>query len=379
MNNMVINKKWHFTLVIACTILLFACAIIIGNMHNLIKYDYHKVQDWSTTSYVGGKTFFDDTRIGNLSHVNKDGDLLNNNWVNIGDNYWYVNDPSRFDSNKEFGKPIQAYSYCINDTSSRYYGEEALLLIYSIEPNLEVLNTDRSSFYKKIIKSWTKDNKSIWEVSKEFQPFEALTTNVAAFYSTENSHVSYDENIIILANDRIYHFAFNNDKFKYDGAGSDASDLLGNRWSSIIRSVDLISFSQWEIAYDSYKNLSNKEKTERLYWGRVLYSISLLLALTIFILGLNKIGKRNSQARKFAYYIIACFGVVFVIMSIGAMIDPDNEVTLGVFILAFVPYLIINLLMTRFMTKRSNEDFCSYYPIPNKVLSVFQIDSLFKT
>ena len=120
---------WRKILIAILSLLIITCAILIGNIYNIICYesDYPGKYD----EYVfKDKWKRGDSHIGNIEYVyDSEYDLVG---VKIGNRNWYSNNLENIDSDKELGELILLYSYRINDSSDPHYGESASLWIYDI-------------------------------------------------------------------------------------------------------------------------------------------------------------------------------------------------------------------------------------------------------
>lgn len=354
--------------IIICGIIIIACVLMVGNLHDIIDYNCdHNIHQWDTKNK---------SHIGNISSYSSRGERLDDNWVNIGNRYWYVNEIEDVEYNKDLGDLIRIYSYGINDKDDPHYGEVASLWIYDITTRALGMGMNRDGFYSYIYDLYIRDSTSIWKKTNDFSLL-ALTTGPRARFSItqENRPPVYEENFIIFANDRVYCLNFSNDKFNRDFEynGREAYSLFNKRCVSIIKDIDLMSYHQWEINYNREIKLSEKQSDDRDSWGRFLYSIIIVLCLSIFVLCWRKPQNRNSQSFRLTLYVTICYVIILIAMEIGALMHPDNDETFCWLLFAFFPSFLIYLLMMRFLSKRSNEDYHTFYLIPNNILYTFNI------
>lgn len=112
---------WRKVLIGMLALAVVACSIVLGNIRNIISYDIEYVSEWNNES-----------RIGNISDIDVNGNRLGGDWLNIGGHYWCAQDFENAERNRDYGELIRLYTYRIDDSSSPYYGESAALRIYDI-------------------------------------------------------------------------------------------------------------------------------------------------------------------------------------------------------------------------------------------------------
>ena len=369
-------SMWRKILIAILSLLIIVCAILIGNIRHIIRYDSDFKDKYGY--YLSEKWSKGQSHIGNISQFDSRGYKLDDNWVNIGNRYWYSNDLEDIDSNKEFGELIRLYSYSINDSSDPHYGETASLWIYDISKKCLELGMDREAFYKYMLKKCTHDSTSIWKSSIISRPFLALTTDprIEVSIKEENPPLIYRENFIIFANNRVYCFNFANDKAKQISPKNDA--LFDKRCKSVIGDTDFMSYTQWEKDYYEYKELSEKEDYERELWSCILYGIVFTCCICIFVLNIRKIGKINKQARLLVFYVIVCLAIGLIVMAIGAFDSPCKNDTLGWLVFVFFPSFVICMQMITFLSKKSREAYNTYYLIPDVAKKYLNINTEYK-
>lgn len=367
---------WRKIMLVFLSLLILICVILIGNVHNIIHYESDYTSKYSY--YLRDNWSKGESHIGNISKTDSRGNMLDDNWVNIGNRYWYLNDLEDIDSDKEFGELIRLYSYSINDSSDPYYGETASLWIYDISRKCLELGMGRDAFYKYMHNKCSQDSTSIWKSSNIARPFLALTTNprIAVHIEEENPPLIYRENFIIFANNRVYCFNFANDKAKQISPKNDA--LFDKRCKSVIGDTDFMSYTQWEKDYYEYKELSEKQDHDRELWGCILYGIVFICCFCIFILNIRKIGKTNNQARLLVFYVIVCLAIGLIVMAIGAFDSPCKNDTLGWLVFVFFPSFVICMLMITFLSKKSRESYNTYYLIPDVAIRYLNINTEYK-
>lgn len=356
---------WRKMLIATFALSIVACLIILGNLDNIIQYDYKVVGIWESSdkNRVGNKS-----HIGNISSYDSRGNRLDEHWLMIGNHYWYANDlEDKEQTHKEYGNLVRLYSYAINDSKNRYNGEEASIWIYDIEEKTSGITKD--VFYQRLYNSYLKDTTSIWESTNEFSPLLALTTG--AYVKCSRKNCTYMDHFIILGNDRIYCINFSNNKWKLKGHKS--FTLFHERCLSVIKNIDFLSYYQWEKDYKRYMDFQDKEEQLRELWRIILYSIILVSGLGVFVLFQDKLGRNNTHARNMALYCSAFFLLELILYIIVFMNSDSYHIfeleyyfkNMNVFIIFdFIPSVAILSSMIVFLTRKSHQDYNSYYLIP---------------
>ena len=364
-----IKPKLRIILTVFLSVLMIVCAIIIGNIDSVIDYDVSYVSNWDKGN----------SHIGNISRYHSEGYKLNDNYVRIGSLYWYSNNVVNAETDTELGELIGLYSYSIDDSDSPNYGEKASFWVYDIAAVLTKLRMNKNQLYCFLHDKYANDTTSLWETTNEFDPFLALSTKPRLFLSLsqEDYYPVYKESFIIFANDRIYEFNFSNDKYHGEN-GKDKFNLFYERCKSVIDDTDLVSYTLWEKAYEDYLKLSEKQDSERELWSIVLYIIVILCCMAIFLLNIEEIGNNNKQARILAFYVIGCFVIGVISMTIGALAYPQKSDTLGWLVCVFFPSVAMYCLMEKYLATKSNTAYYSSYLIPKWTIQTFSIDSEFK-
>ena len=366
MNNTDQMPMWRIVTIATCSLIIIACLVLLGNINSIIRYDYNYVDEWN---------YRNKSHIGNISNRDSRGYELDDNWVNIGNHYWYSNDIEDANSDKNLGELIRLYSYSINKSSDPHYGETASLWIYDITQKCLQQGFSRESFYQKICNEYTKDSESLWEDDDSFLPFLALSIGPLTSFSNNDS-VEHWGNFIIFANDRVYCFNFRNDKWKKIGPEYD--DIFHKRCLSVIKDIDFLSYNKWEKDYNRYQDLSVKEKELREIWGSILYVIVLVSGLCVFYLISKKLGRKNSQARNLAIYTVICIALSFLIYCAMAIDNPNLDDTLAFVLFDFLPSVLVISLIERFLAKKSHQGYYGYYLIPKWLSSNLQITNEFR-
>ena len=319
---------------------------------------------------------YKETHIENLSCFDNEGNTLNDNWVRIGNRYWFSNDLDEVESDEGFGNLIYVLSYHINDKDSRHYGEEVSLWIYDIESIKQETGLKQDSIYNRISLFLTKDSTSIWNLTDKFQPFIALKTKPSAVFEKikDGSGPTYEESIIILANDRIYRLNISNDQIKVKGM--QAFNMFDRRCISIASSIDLQSYHEKEIAELAKKEIQEKKDQQDALWIRVIYAIITLCGILAFVLPLRKGRKSNIQVKRWLIYIVICTGAFAIVMGIGVLLYPNDY---GYLYILYLPAMIINNLLCLFIAGKAAEDNNSLSLIPKWFLNNLNITNEFKT
>ena len=139
MNNTDNMPMWRKVTIATCSLIIIACLVLLGNIKSIIHYDYKYVDEWD---------YRNKSHIGNISNRDSRGYELDDNWVNIGNHYWYSNDIEDANSDKNLGELIRLYSYSINKSSDPHYGETASLRIYDISRETVHLGMSKEEFYQ---------------------------------------------------------------------------------------------------------------------------------------------------------------------------------------------------------------------------------------
>lgn len=332
-----------------------------------------------TFENLKGISGYKEAHIDNLNCFDNDGNTLDGNWVRIGNRYWFSNDLEEIEPDEGFGKLIYVFSYHINDIGSRYYGEEASLWIYDIATIKQETGLEKDSIYKHISIYLTKDSASIWNPTDRFHPFIALKTKPIAIIENikDGSGPTYEENIIILANDRIYRLNISNDQIK--DKGMQAFNMFDKRCLSIANSIDLLSYHEKEIAELAKKEIQEKKDRQDALCIRIIYVIITLCGILAFVLSLRKEGKRNIQAWRWLYYIVICTGASAIAMGIGVLLYPNDYDTHGYLYILYLPAMIINSLLCLFFTKKATEDNNNFFLISKWFSNSLKITNEFRT
>ena len=367
MNNTDQMPMWRIVTIATCSLIIIACLVLLGNINSIIRYDYNYVDEWN---------YRNKSHIGNISNRDSRGYELDDNWVNIGNHYWYSNDIEDTNSDKDLGDLIRLYSYSINDSSDPHYGEAASLRIYDIYRKTVHLGMSKEEFYQYQYSKYTADTTSIWKPATDFRPFKAATTGPWITIEEDKIPIVYHDYFVVFANDRVYQFSFTNDKYKFFSPQND--DEFNKRCLSVIKDIDFLSYHQWETDYNRYQNLSAKEKEQRILWESILYVIILVFGLGIFFLISMKIGKKNSHAKNLAIYTIICIALSFLIYGAMAIDNPNLDDTLAFVLLDFLPSVLVISLIERFLAKKSHQDYYCHYLIPQWLSSNLQITNEFR-
>lgn len=359
--------KWRIVLIAILSLVIIVCTCFIGRLDDIIDYNLTCVDDWYYKKDI--------SHIGNISRLDSRGKWLGGDWWNIGNHYWHEDDIADVDFGDEFGELIQFYSYRIDDGSDPNDGEIGKFGIFDISSKLAQTDMDMNKFYHTVYNECISDTNSIWKPTEEFAPFLALYTRPYIAISKTEPGLIYKERFIIFANYRVYYFSFYNDK--YHKKGTERFDSFHKRCKKIVDDIDFISYTKWEIDYNNYIELSKKQKQERELWDYILYSIVLLCCICIFILGIKKIGKSNSKARTQMLYAIVCTTIGLLAMAIEAFNSPIEKEKFVWLTMVFFPSFIINIFITTFLVKKSNEEDNSYYLIPVKFSKYLNINTEF--
>ena len=321
-----------------------------------------------------------DAHIENLSPFDNNGNSLDDNWVRIGNRYWFSNDLDEIESDEGLGNLIFVFSYHIDDRDSRYYGEEASLWIYDIEPLKQETGLERDSIYRHIAISLSKDTTSIWKITDRFLPFIALETGprlVVEFNSSEDgSKPLYEENFIILANDRIYRLNISNDMIKVKGM--QAFNMFDKRCLSIANSIDLKSYHEKEIEELASKEIQEKKDRQKAMLIRIIYSILTFLGVIFIVLSFRRAKRRNLQAKKYLYYIVICTVVAIIAMGVGVFLYPHDNDTFGFLMVMYTPLILVNSFISLFFAQKATEKYNNYSLIPEWLSSSFHINNEFR-
>ena len=104
MNNTDQMPMWRIVTIATCSLIIIASLVLLGNINSIIRYDYNYVDEWN---------YRNKSHIGNISNRDSRGYELDDNWVNIGNHYWYSNDIEDANSDNNLGELIRLYSYSI--------------------------------------------------------------------------------------------------------------------------------------------------------------------------------------------------------------------------------------------------------------------------
>lgn len=370
--------KWQKLLIAFFSIVITICLILCVTLKDIINYDYDN--DISLSNLYGVYGWDDGlgyTHIGNISRLDIRGHKLDDNWVNIGNNYWYSHNIEDVDYNEDLGNLIGLYTYSIEDSSNYNYGESASLWIYDISNKLLSQNISKDDFYKSIYNEYLKDTASIWKISSDFTPFLALGTGPRTSHSInkKNRNIqinsSYKEYFIIFANERIYQFNFSNKK--YEDNGIDGYKIFHKRCKSIVKDTDLLTYTKWK--HD--KEIKEQEQNDRDNWWRILFVVIFIVGSIIFMLRVKKTENFNSQARKLARYIISCYilNLLLVCFWVMSKIYSDSYI---VILVLFIPSIFILSSMEVFLANRSSKNNYNYYLIPDILIKRSIINTEFQ-
>ena len=131
---------------------------------------------------------------------------------------------------------------------------------------------------------------------------------------------------------------------------------------------------------ERFDKIVEKEKTEQMTWGYLLFIIIIISCLCISVITINKIGERNHMARKIALYWIICLLISIILLSIGAMTKAgdDTDTLLAWLIALIIPSIILSSLVISFLTKKSTQDYCATFLIPDRLLNLLHISNEFR-
>ncbi|WP_406535027.1 hypothetical protein [Methanobrevibacter sp.] len=363
--------------IISLTALAVISAIIIAFLDDFIPYDY----------YPGSWNYDYGSHIGDISQQDQYGNPLpiiddyNGNkyaarWFQFGGAEWYSNVISndiKTNANKDFGSLIRLYSYYDDNINHKYFGENAVLWVYDIEPKYIDLGITRDSLYTLLYKTYSKDTTNYWKPTKAFEPFLALTGGPGYTMSADDDTGKFVEQIILFANDRVYSFHITNDKIEF---GKDVFQAFEERCFEIVRNIDFSKYRELEI--DNYNN--QILEMEMIKWRRILLSIIFLCMSLVFIMPIQKLGNRNIQARNLFIYGTICF-VISIVICLGVVwlsepfygINANAEYMRAA--LAAIGIGLLYAFMMAFLSYRSNEEYYKEYLIPSWVINKFNISS----
>ena len=197
----------------------------------------------------------------------------------------------------------------------------------------------------------------------------------------DNGKEAYDFRCEMLRN-KVVSDAFNYLYSPFTKNGSrDNNKGLGAKWEeynqmSIPEKENFIR-SDFQERFDK---IVEKEKTEQMTWGYLLFIIIIISCLCISVITINKIGERNHMARKIALYWIICLLISIILLSIGAMTKAgdDTDTLLAWLIALIIPSIILSSLVISFLTKKSTQDYCATFLIPDRLLNLLHISNEFR-
>ena len=336
----------------------------------IIDYDSEK---YYTADWLG------ESRIGNITKYDSRGYKLDNNWVNIGNIYWYSQDFEDVNANEDFGELIRLYSYSITDRDNPNYGENASLWIYDISTKLKKGKNNASDLYKDIYKSYTDGKNSMWRKTNASKQILALKSGPALKIQMDTTNListaELTEKFLVLVNNRIYYFSFTNDQAKLNGL--ETFEKFDKRCLSVLKRFDFTSYGKWKAKYYKYNYLKGKEQNDRDYWCKILLSISLLSVVFVFLLFVKKVGNKNPFAKKLAVYNIISFCLAIAIIVLRSIYDSgikERDVSIMIFVL-YIHYGLLCSIMSRYLSIKSNQVDNKYNLIPNWLNKTFITDT----
>ena len=367
---------WKKIAIVLCSILITACLIATGNIKHIITYN---IQGVPVSDFHISDSRIEKLHIANITGFNKDG-LLNSmtedgEKYTIGNSAWYLQDKVDF-TEEHLGSLLSVLSYEDNISKSPHVGEKGQLWIF----------VPSEGQYDNFYNSFINDASNEVKATNDFKPYQAFTTG--AKVKNNGKNIEFGEAIYIKANGRIYCFKFTNDKIfkKYRKLDKDKqkemviqiSSKFDKRCKAIINNFDLASYP----SYSKYKKLEQKQENDRFKWQFLLCGSIIILSVVIFALCLRRLGNDNRVAKRFAIYCILCFIVAIIASVIGIISgfydeyhDHDIiECSIGF----FIPSIVFCSIIGRFLTIKSNEEYETYWIIPNWVKKQFGLRKEFK-
>lgn len=346
---------WRKVLICVSALAIVACSIVLANIHNIGNdYDVY-LYEWNNES-----------RIGNISDIDVNGNRLGGDWLNIGGHYWCAQDFENAERNRDYGELIRLYTYRIDDSSSPYCGESAALRIYDISNKCRSLGVNRGAFYKQEYDKLATSNNFKWKETTAFPPFKAATTGayMEIRFKSDTSTSIVRDYFVIFANGRVYVFKFSNDN--YEHFNEKIAAMFHKRCLSIIKDIDFNSYRHWEKAYAKYKILSDRAEKQRIYIGMCLCVIISLFSMLFFFLAIRKNGSRNAMARYISWYMIASFIIYSCVFPVwSCCLVPEGDSGSGFLGLSYFSVVVVLAVMESFLAKRSHEDYDTYFLLPN--------------
>lgn len=346
---------WRKVLIGVSALAAVACSIALADIHDIIDNDYDYVNEWNGES-----------RIGNISGIDVNGNRLGGGWINIGGHYWCAQDFENAERNRDYGELIRLYTYRIDDSSSPYYGESAALRIYDVSNKCRSLGVNRGAFYKQEYDKLATSKNFKWKETTAFSPFKAATTGayMEIRFKSDTSTSMVRDYFVIFANGRIYVFKFSNDN--YEHFNEKIAAMFHKRCLSIIKDIDFNSYRHWEIAYAKYNSLHDKVEKQRIYIGICLCVIISLFSMLFFFLAIRRNGKRNALAKYLYWYMIASFIIYSCVFPVWSVcLVPENHGGSGFLGFAYFSVLVVLAFMQSFLAKRSHEECDTYFLLPD--------------
>lgn len=368
---------WRKIVITLCFLIIIATLILVGQTKNVIQYNINGVP---VEEFEYNSETFKELHIGNISYYNKDGllDSMTSDGikVTIGNTAWYYEGADDLEYKREdFGNLLCVLSYENDIAEDPNNGEQAELWIFS--PTEAQYNTT----YRAMEFGASPKLKEI----DDFKPHRALSSGPMA--RLKGDSVEYGERIYIFGNDRIYCFSFTNakifgkyrkvEKEKKEKKSMEAFTKFNKRCLSVIKNFDLNSYP----SYNKYEYLKQKESNERVHFKLILYLFTIILSILIYILSIHKLGGANKQAKGLTIYCIVCFafGIIGTIFALINGVPNEYKYESLIWIsCAFVPSVILDSTIVRFLSTKSCEVYEKSWIIPYWVINTFGLRKGYK-
>lgn len=116
----------------------------------------------------------------------------------------------------------------------------------------------------------------------------------------------------------------------------------------------------------------------KLWIRNLCYAVLWMSAIT-FALSRCPIGNKNKEARFLSYATSVCFvcvvSVSFILAKTFPKIALDFQLFYGGYVLGYLPLICIYSIFINFLSKKSNEEYNSYWLIPNWMTRLFRLKS----
>lgn len=158
------------------------------------------------------------------------------------------------------------------------------------------------------------------------------------------------------------------------------------RWRKVLILTNLIIILLCIIIFPFFEESKEYDYQEVVKWvvaPRIwIIRIMLFCGIVTYFLSLHEFETKNHQAKWLLFFSIICLvtSCIISLCIISYAIDEhfDNEDFISYIGLIFAPSILINSLLATYISKKLNEQYNSFFIIPNWMTNIFKLDTIFK-